>query len=59
MKRGRKPKGQDPLAKLPPSFDPRFRCRAKTGEIEHDGSCMRCQADQGVACREPRLNGPT
>jgi len=54
VKRGRKPKGSNPLAKLPSAFNPAYGCRAKTGEIANDGSCMRCQADQGVACREPK-----
>ncbi len=29
-------------------------CRAKTGEIGAAGECLRCHADQGVACREIR-----
>lgn len=28
-------------------------CRCATGEVDLDGSCMRCGATQGEACRRP------
>jgi hypothetical protein len=31
-------------------------CKNKSRECAVDGSCLRCGADQGVACRDPQNN---
>lgn len=32
-------------------------CRSATNIVAADGSCLRCGADQGVACRDPLPKG--
>lgn len=31
----------------------RFSCREKSGISNHDGSCLKCDAAAGQACKQP------